>query len=230
MPICEPVTVVQRASYWLASITHTAHRPPQSHSLFFLANRNSSVIKQVGKMLRKNDSSSIQITIYSNPVLLAAIGLEVCPDPLLANRTRCQVGGFQEKSSFFWQVTSVGDELLSHLFLPLDIVKSRWEVRGCYSHFATMRWDIAVMYWGWQSGKCCSWLLWCFLSTGLHLWLLLKDCPQALGAALPTRIEHQIPLDFGSWGSNPHQEQMHRYESPAPWVWPGMNSEVYFSL
>lgn len=116
MPACEPVTVVQRASYWLASITHTAHRPPQSHSFFFLANRNSSVIKQVGKMLRKNDSSSIQITIYSNPVFLAAIGLEVCTDPLLANRTWCQVGGFREKSSFLWQVTSVGDEFLSHLF------------------------------------------------------------------------------------------------------------------
>lgn len=38
-------------------------------------------------MLRKSDPSSIQITNYSNSVLLAVIGLKVSTDLILANRT-----------------------------------------------------------------------------------------------------------------------------------------------
>lgn len=71
----------------MVNTTRIAHCPPQSCSLFFLANKNPSDSKQVGKMLRKSDPSSIQITNYSNSVLLAVIGLKVSTDLILANRT-----------------------------------------------------------------------------------------------------------------------------------------------
>lgn len=100
------------------------------------------------------DPFSIQITIYSNPVLLAVIGLTVCTDPLLANRTRYQVGAYQEKSSFLWQVISIRET--SFFPTPSCLWILLWAGGKFGAATAILQpWGaILLMYWGWQSGKC----------------------------------------------------------------------------
>lgn len=105
-------------------------------------------------MSRMLDPFSIQIIIYSNLVLLAVIGLKVCTDPLLANRTRCQVGAYQEKSSFLWQVISVRET--SFFPTPSCLWILLWAGGKFGAATAILQpWGaILLMYWGWQSGKC----------------------------------------------------------------------------